>query len=301
MNLQYIRYALEISRTGSISKAAENLSVAQPNLSRAVKELETGLGISIFDRTRTGMTVTPEGERLLTAGEKLLRDVTQLETMFEEGAQPLRSFSVVIPPSYYPSHAFLSYSLALPSDGRFELALTVGDVTEAMDKVSAGDCRLGIIRIPLHFENYYAEKLAPRGLKQETVLEFTPVVVAGLGSPLAGCDTVTPRELSELWELNYVGSPRPDPGANTAPSRLDVTVNDLATRYEILTSSPTAYLYDAPMPATEATRKGLIQRPVATSTRFKDLLISRRDDRLTPDDEAFIRALRGGVRAISGK
>ena len=41
MNLQYVKYALEIARTGSISKAAENLSVAQPNLSRAVKELES--------------------------------------------------------------------------------------------------------------------------------------------------------------------------------------------------------------------------------------------------------------------
>ena len=51
MNMQYIRYALEIARTGSISKAAENLSVAQPNLSRAVKELESGLGIAIFERT----------------------------------------------------------------------------------------------------------------------------------------------------------------------------------------------------------------------------------------------------------
>ena len=65
MNLQYVKYALEISRTGSISKAAENLSVAQPNLSRAVKELESQLGISIFERTRTGMTVTPERQEVI--------------------------------------------------------------------------------------------------------------------------------------------------------------------------------------------------------------------------------------------
>ena len=88
MNLQYLRYALEISRTGSISKAAENLSVAQPNLSRAVKELESQLGISIFERTRTGMTVTPEGERLLSAGDRILREVGELETMFDGEAIP---------------------------------------------------------------------------------------------------------------------------------------------------------------------------------------------------------------------
>ena len=85
MNLQYVRSALEIARPGSISRAADNLSVAQPNLSRAVKELEGQLGIAIFDRTRKGMVLTPEGERLLTAGERVLRDVDALEAMCTEG------------------------------------------------------------------------------------------------------------------------------------------------------------------------------------------------------------------------
>ena len=299
MNLQYIRYALEISRTGSISKAAENLSVAQPNLSRAVKELESSLGISIFDRTRTGMTVTPEGEKLLTAGEKLLRDVDRLETMFDGETEPLQSCAVMAPPTYYASLAFLSYSLALPTTGRFDLRLTVGDTAEAMDQVASGDCKLAVIRIPLHFEKYYAEKLSARGLKHETVLEFTPVVLAGLGSPLASCETVSQKDLSDLWELNYPGSPHPELGETSTPSRLDVTISDAATRYDILTASPEAYLFDAPMPPADANRKGLIQRPVATATRFKDLLICRRDDRLAPIDEAFIRALKGAVRATS--
>jgi DNA-binding transcriptional LysR family regulator len=299
MNLQYIRYAIEISRTGSISKAAENLSVAQPNLSRAVKELESSLGISIFDRTRTGMTVTPEGEKLLAAGEKLLRDVAQLESMFDGETEPLQSCAVIIPPTYYASLAFLSYSLALPTTGRFDLKLTVGDTAEAMDLVANGDCKLGVIRIPLHFESYYAEKLAARGLKCETVLEFTPVVQAGLGSPLASCDAVTQEDLTELWELSYPGSPRPELGGTASPSRLDVTVSDAATRYDILTSSPTAYLFDSLMPPADAAKKGLIQRPVATATRFKDLLICRQDDRPTPSDGAFIRALKGAARAVS--
>ena len=301
MNLQYIRYALEISRTGSISKAAENLSVAQPNLSRAVKELESSLGISIFDRTRTGMTVTPEGEKLLTAGEKLLRDVDRLETMFDGETEPLQSCAVMAPPTYYASLAFLSYSLALPTTGRFDLRLTVGDTAEAMDQVASGDCKLAVIRIPLHFEKYYAEKLSARGLKHETVLEFTPVVLAGLGSPLASCETVSQKDLSDLWELNYPGSPHPELGETSTPSRLDVTISDAATRYDILTASPEAYLFDAPMPPADANRKGLIQRPVTTVTRFKDLLIYRQDDRLAPIDEAFIRALKGAVREISSQ
>ena len=51
MNLLHLRYALEVEKTRSISKAAENLLMSQPNLSRAIKELEESLGITIFKRT----------------------------------------------------------------------------------------------------------------------------------------------------------------------------------------------------------------------------------------------------------
>lgn len=43
MNIQYLKYAVEVARIGSISRAAEELYIAQPNLSRAIKELEKTL------------------------------------------------------------------------------------------------------------------------------------------------------------------------------------------------------------------------------------------------------------------
>ena len=186
MNLQYLRYALEISRTGSISKAAENLSVAQPNLSRAVKELESQLGISIFERTRTGMTVTPEGERLLSTGERILREVDALETMFDGESIPRESLSVMAAPSAYVAHAFVSLCASLPEDRIYETRYSEEDLNRTLDAVVNGECKLGIIRIPLHFEKYYTDKLTAKELKYETVTEFSPVILAGLGSPLAG-------------------------------------------------------------------------------------------------------------------
>ena len=58
MNILHLRYAVEVASTGSINKAAENLYMNQPNLSRAIKELEENLGIAIFERTTRGMIVT---------------------------------------------------------------------------------------------------------------------------------------------------------------------------------------------------------------------------------------------------
>lgn len=62
----------EIAKTGSLNKAAENLYMGQPNLSRAIKELESSLGITIFDRSAKGMVATAEGEEFLQYARKIL-------------------------------------------------------------------------------------------------------------------------------------------------------------------------------------------------------------------------------------
>ena len=298
MNLQYLRYALEISRTGSISKAAENLSVAQPNLSRAVKELESQLGISIFERTRTGMTVTPEGERLLSAGDRILREVGELETMFDGEAIPRESLSVMAAPSAYLSHAFVSFCASLPEDRIYETRYSEGNLTETLDAVISGKAKLGIIRIPLHFETYYTDKLTAKELKQETVTDFSPVILAGLGSSLAGVDSVTPVSLGEFCQVVSPESlPLEDHTDDTAAKK-EITVTDRATAYALLVNDPSLCVAAPPMPSFLAAQMGLIQRPCFDTTLYRDLLICRKDYRLTDTDEAFLRALKGTVRVL---
>ena len=55
MNLSYLKYAVEVEKTGSITKAAQNFYMNQPHLSKIIRELERELGEDIFDRTSRGM------------------------------------------------------------------------------------------------------------------------------------------------------------------------------------------------------------------------------------------------------
>lgn len=84
MNIVYLKYAITIAKAGSLSKAAEELFIAQPNLSRAVKELERELGITIFDRNSKGITLTEDGERLIGQGRKILEQIEEVEEEFRE-------------------------------------------------------------------------------------------------------------------------------------------------------------------------------------------------------------------------
>ena len=92
MNIVHLKYAVEIARTKSISKAAENLYMAQPNLSRAVKELEEALGITIFKRTSKGITVTPEGEEFLRYAKRIISQVEEVEAIYQNGKSRSSAF-----------------------------------------------------------------------------------------------------------------------------------------------------------------------------------------------------------------
>jgi LysR family transcriptional regulator, regulator of abg operon len=83
-----------ICEEGSISAAARKLNISQPSVSNAIAQLEHRLGVQLFERSRTGITLTPEGEALsrrADALEFLLRDAErEIEFVREGFAAPLR-------------------------------------------------------------------------------------------------------------------------------------------------------------------------------------------------------------------
>ena len=94
MNILHLKYAVEIAKTGSLNKAAENLYMGQPNLSRAIRELETSLGITIFERTSRGMIVTADGEEFLQYARRILAQIDEMESLFRDGRQHRQTFSL---------------------------------------------------------------------------------------------------------------------------------------------------------------------------------------------------------------
>lgn len=70
MTLQQLHYAIVISETGSMNKAAERLYIAQPSLTGAMQELERELGITIFHRSGRGVTLTNDGQEFIDYADR---------------------------------------------------------------------------------------------------------------------------------------------------------------------------------------------------------------------------------------
>lgn len=82
MTLQQLKYVATVESCGSFSKAAQKLYVSQPSISNLVHSLEAELGITIFIRSSTGISITDEGRELLRLGSKLLRDADYINEYF---------------------------------------------------------------------------------------------------------------------------------------------------------------------------------------------------------------------------
>ena len=79
INLQHIRYAVAVEEHGHFGRAARQLGVSQPALSRAVQALETELGVAIFERGRAGACLTERGAVLLSLARQVLLAAEDLE------------------------------------------------------------------------------------------------------------------------------------------------------------------------------------------------------------------------------
>jgi DNA-binding transcriptional LysR family regulator len=76
MDLHQLREFATIAESGSFSKAARRLRVAQPPLSRHIRQLEDELGLTLFVRTASGVEITPEGSLLLEQARVVLEDTS---------------------------------------------------------------------------------------------------------------------------------------------------------------------------------------------------------------------------------
>ena len=77
VTLRELRLLLAVARSGSILKAASEIGLTQPALSKAIAELEGSFGVRLFDRSNRGVRVTPQGEILLRRATGIFEELRQ--------------------------------------------------------------------------------------------------------------------------------------------------------------------------------------------------------------------------------
>lgn len=80
--LRQLQYFVAVAEQGTVSRAAQNLSISQSAVTEAIKELEHDLGVGLFERHARGLTVTHKGHQFLRHATKILADVSDARLTF---------------------------------------------------------------------------------------------------------------------------------------------------------------------------------------------------------------------------
>lgn len=156
---QAIRCALTIRKYGKISKAADVLFMAQPNLSRTLAALEEELGFALFSRSKKGLTVTSQGERYLTQAEGLLEELANLEKACR--CEQLSHVTIAtIESSLYINHILD----AMQQYPELPIEFTENDLDEVIELVESEKAEFGLIIIPYSQQKNYEKYFSGHGL-----------------------------------------------------------------------------------------------------------------------------------------
>ena len=306
MNLLHMKYAVVIAETNSINKAAELLFVGQPTLSRAVKELESNLGVSIFERSAKGMSLTPDGEVFVRYAKTVLEQVDAIEEMFQKGRNGKKRFSVSVPRASYITEAFAEFSKLLGKDTPVEIYYKETNSMRTLRNVLQENYKLGIVRYAENYDKYYKTMMEEKGLEHELVTKFRYLILMNENSELAKKEKITYDDLKDKIEIAHADPYVPSlPFAQIKKEELPdnsdrrIFVFERGSQFELLSRNEETFMWVSSIPESLLKRYGLVQRVCEENKRvYKDVLIYRKDYSLSALDNLFIEQLIKAKREV---
>jgi len=187
-DLRQLEYFCAVARTGSFTRAAEDLGIAQPSLSEQIARLEQGLGAALFERLNRRIELTPLGEAILGKAQALLEDAAALPDHFErarEGVRgPLRVGGIPTILPYFLAPILKGFTDRWPD---IELHLREGTTAELVDQVLDGLLDVAVLSLPVE----------GAGLVMKELFRDPLYLAVPEGHPLAAAEKVQLRRVSE--------------------------------------------------------------------------------------------------------
>lgn len=295
MNTLYFKYALEVERAGSISQAAQNLYMAQPNLSKAIKDLEAEVGYTIFNRGAGGIKVTEKGDEFLYHARKLMEQLAEMENISGRDDTDRGKFKISIPRGSYIANGFTSFVSELPMTQGVEITINETNDLKTIDNVTERGYNMGIIRYQVSEEEFFNVRLKNNKLEQETIWEFEYVLVMSKDHPLAEKPDLTVEDLKDYVKITHGDIDIPhakneghDEGGKASADKKTIYVYERGSQFDLLANVPTTYMWVSPIPTSYLEKNNLVQRACkAANNRYRDVLIYRKDYELSEKDKLF--------------
>lgn len=188
MTLTELRYIVSLARSRHFGRAAEACFVSQPTLSVAIRKLEEELGVALFERGASEISITPVGERVVEQAQRVLEETAAIKLIAQQGRDPLlgplRLGAIYTIAPYLLPHLIPALHRLAPN---MPLHLDENFTTRLAERLKQGELDAIIIALP--FEE--------PGIVTQALYDEPFVVALPNSHPWCEKKTITSSELSQ--------------------------------------------------------------------------------------------------------
>jgi DNA-binding transcriptional LysR family regulator len=298
LTLQQLKYVIEVANRGSINEAAKRLFISQPSLSNAIKELELEMGISIFERTNKGITLSKEGVEFLSYARQVVEQAELLESRYLNAKPSPQHFSVSTQHYAFAVNAFVSL-VREHGHEEYELMLRETKTYEIIEDVKTMRSEIGILYLNDFNRGVIDKLLKSANLQFTSLFTAMPHVFISIHNPLARQKIVTIDDLQDYPYLSF------DQGEynsfhfseeilSTLSRKKSITVNDRATLFNLLIGL-NGYTISTGVLSSDLNGNEIIPVPLAIDEVINVGWIAQKNMPLSVLGAAYIEALKEAV------
>ena len=201
MTIQQCKYVLKILDCGSFSQAASQLFVAQSSLSVSIKALEKELNIKIFERSGTGVCLTPEGSEFIRYAQQLVAQSNFISNRYYTQTPNSRLF---VSTQHYDFVADIFSELVNETtEAQYRFSLREMKTYDVIKETENAYCDIGVLAIKSSDTGIMERYLSKKNLCFSTVLKASAHIYVRADHPLARFPRIIPEQLQNYPVLSY--------------------------------------------------------------------------------------------------
>lgn len=294
MTLQQLRYIVTVAETGNITEAAKRLFISQPSLTNAIRELESEMQITLFNRTNKGVAITNEGDVFLTYARQVLDQVGLLEEKYLNSKEQRPRFSVSCQHYSFAVNAFVDVIKEFDAN-QYDFTLRETQTHEIIEDVSNLKSEIGILYVSSKNEEVIKKLLKQNELEFQELFVAKPHVFISSKHPLAENETIS---LSDLEDYPYLSFEQGEYNSfyfseeilSTLDRKKNIKVRDRATLFNLVIGL-NGYTVSSGVISKELNGKSIIAKPLLVDEHMQIGVITKKNVHLSRYGTAYIEAL----------
>ncbi|MBQ3796999.1 MAG: LysR family transcriptional regulator [Butyrivibrio sp.] len=196
MTILQLKYVIAIDEECSMRRAADRLYVSQPGLSSAVRDLETELGIQIFERVHNGVVTTAAGSSFIAHARSVVEQFEKIEEKYLDAKSNKETFSVSMQHYTVAVNAFIDTVKEYDYD-EYQFSIRETQTSEVIEDVKSSKSEVGVIALSEFNRNTFKKVFADASLEFHELFTRNAYVYLKKDHPLADREELSLDELQD--------------------------------------------------------------------------------------------------------